>query len=112
MVIKEAVMRTIEQWLNETETSYIVSDKVSAADLALYHQLMQAKAIGEIEIDGEEYPRLHEWYGWILQSWNHGLIKGRGKFDQLCEKLSGRKDAPQAAENGIELTSNTANSEM
>ena len=35
--VQTAIMQTIEQWLNETETSYLVTDKVSAADLAIYH---------------------------------------------------------------------------
>ena len=35
--VQTAIMTTVEQWLNDTETSYLVTDKVSAADLAIYH---------------------------------------------------------------------------
>lgn len=70
-------MRTVEQWLNETETSYLVSDKVSVADLAVFHEMMQAMDFGELTIDQDAYPRLNEWYGWIEQTWNSGQLKGK-----------------------------------
>ena len=69
-------MRTVEQWLNETETSYLVTDKVSVADLAVFQQLMQVITFGELEIDAE-FSRLAEWYSWIEESWSQDQIKGR-----------------------------------
>ena len=62
-------MRTVEQWLNETETSYLVTDKVSVADLAVFQQLMQVLTFGELEIDAE-FARLAEGYSWIEESWS------------------------------------------
>jgi len=76
-VVKEAIMRTVEQWLNETETSYLVSDKVSAADLAVWHEIMQTMTFGELMIDAAEFPRLFEWYTWIEQTWTAGQLKGK-----------------------------------
>lgn len=76
-LFSEIIMRTVEMWLNETETSYLVSDKVSVADLALFHEMMQAIVFGELSINQEEYPRLSEWYGWMEQSWNSGQLKGK-----------------------------------
>ena len=58
-------MRTVEQWLNDTETSFLVTDKESAADLAVFHQLKQVMTMGQITIDGDQFGRLSEWYNWI-----------------------------------------------
>ena len=38
-VVQTSIMRTVEQWFNDTETSFLVTDKESAADLAVFHQL-------------------------------------------------------------------------
>ena len=65
-------MQTVEQWLNDTETSYLVTDKVSAADLAIYHQVKQVLAFSDLKITQGAYPRLNEWLGWLDQSWNQG----------------------------------------
>ena len=35
--IQTAIMTTVEQWLNDTETSCLVTDIASAAGLAIYH---------------------------------------------------------------------------
>ena len=48
--VQTALMQTVEQWLNETETSYLVTDKVSAADFAVYHQLKQVLAFSDLKI--------------------------------------------------------------
>ena len=71
-------MRTIEQWLTESaEVAYLISDKVSVADLAVFHELMQAIVFGQLTIDREEYPCLAAWYAKIEQSWNSGVLKGK-----------------------------------
>ena len=47
-VVETAVMRTINTWLEETEVSYLVTDRVSAADIAAFHTLKQAMVFGEM----------------------------------------------------------------
>lgn len=87
-VVKEVIMRTVEQWLNETESSYLVTDKVSVADLAVFHELMQAITFAQLTIDAQEFPRLSEWYKWIEQTWASGQLKGKTQFVELCDRLS------------------------
>ena len=63
--IQTAIMTTVEQWLNDTETSYLVTDIVSAADLAIYHQIKQVLAFTDLKVTYGAYPRLSEWLGWL-----------------------------------------------
>ena len=65
----------------------MVTDKVSAADLAVYHQVKQVLSFSNIQIDSSEYQRMSEWMGWLDQSWNQGQIKGRQQFEEISEKL-------------------------
>ena len=43
----------VDQWLNETETSYLIDENISAADLAVYHQLKQILAFTDLKIDSD-----------------------------------------------------------
>ena len=85
--VQTAIMQTVEQWLNETETSYLVTDKLSAADLAVYHQMKQVLAFSDLTVTQDEFPRMTEWLGWLDQSWKEGQIKGRQQFQEICERL-------------------------
>ena len=85
--VKDAVLRTVNQWLDETETSYLVTDKVSAADLAVYHQIKQVCTFAGVTIDANEFSRLAEWYGWLEQTWNTGGMKGKQQFEEIHERI-------------------------
>lgn len=91
--VQTAIMQTVEQWLNDTETSYLVTDKISAADLAIYHQIKQVLAFSNLSVSQADFPRLHEWNGWLDQSWNQGQIQGKQQFDEICERLQAGSDA-------------------
>ena len=83
-----SVLRTVNTWLEETETSYLCTEKVSAADLAVYQQLKQAFAFGAAPIDANEFERLAEWFGWLDADWNSGKLKGREQLEDIYDKLS------------------------
>ena len=70
-------MSTVNGWLNEPETSYLVSDKVSVAELAVFQQLKQVLVFGDVTIDEGQFGRLAEWYSWIDENWDRGALKGR-----------------------------------
>ena len=36
VVIVGTIMRSIDQWLQETESDFLVMEKITAADLAIY----------------------------------------------------------------------------
>ena len=43
-----AMMRTVDAWLNESETRYLVQEKACVADLAIYQQLKQVCTFSEL----------------------------------------------------------------
>eukprot|EP00354_Favella_ehrenbergii_P001993 CAMPEP_0170469698 /NCGR_PEP_ID=MMETSP0123-20130129/12446_1 /TAXON_ID=182087 /ORGANISM="Favella ehrenbergii, Strain Fehren 1" /LENGTH=54 /DNA_ID=CAMNT_0010736663 /DNA_START=560 /DNA_END=724 /DNA_ORIENTATION=- len=50
------ISRTIDNWLTELDSDYLVGDKVTAADLAAYQQLKQICTFAEVGVDQEEFP--------------------------------------------------------
>lgn len=78
----------MNQWLNDTETSYLVSEKVSAADIAVYQQIKQMTIFGSISVDSSEYERLAEWYSWFEADWNSGSLKGKNQLVEIYDKLN------------------------
>ena len=89
-------MRTVDQWLNETETSYLCTDTESAADLAVYHQIKQIMTFADIQIDEAEFSRLNEWFQWIEEKWSGNQLKGRPEFEKIVERLQGQVQSEAA----------------
>ena len=48
--------------LATAETGYLVLNKVSIADLAVFHELVNATTIGGVKPDGDQFPNLVNWY--------------------------------------------------
>lgn len=93
---RDSILRTVNQWLNDTETSYFVSDKVSVADIAVYQQIKQMVTFGSVSVEASEYERLAEWYSWFEADWNKGALKGKDQLDEIYDKLNDSASASAA----------------
>lgn len=72
-----SVLRTIDTWLTESESSYLATDSVSIADLAVFQELKQVSTFGDVSIDAQQFSKLASWYASLDASWNERKLKGR-----------------------------------
>ena len=70
--VMSAVMKSVDTWLSESETPYLVTSRVSVADLAVFQQLKQVCSFGGLTIDENEYSKLAAWYAALDTRWNSG----------------------------------------
>ena len=93
-VIIVTIQRTIDNWLNEVEDQdYLATEKVSAADLAVFQQLKQIFAFTDTSVDQEQFPELDRWYQQMESMWNRGQIKGKDELEEIVEKLNPHQEA-------------------
>ena len=46
----------------DADTGFLVTDKISFADLTIFHELVNVTTITEIKPDADTYPNLDKWY--------------------------------------------------
>ena len=89
------IQRTVDNWLNEVEDQdYLATEKVSAADLAVFQQLKQIFVFTDTSVDQEKFPELDRWYQQMDSLWTRGQIKGKDELEEIVEKLNPHQETP------------------
>ena len=60
-VLTEAIIPQIENWLTSSEGIYLVDDKMTVADLVVYHELEQLLLVSGKNVDEEKFPAITTW---------------------------------------------------
>ena len=61
-MLSDIIFGQVEQLLTQAGTGYLVLNKVSIADLTVFHELVNATTIGGVKPDADQYPNLVNWY--------------------------------------------------
>ena len=56
------IFEQLENQLVDADTGFLVTDKISFADLTIFHELVNVTTITEIKPDPDTYPNLDKWY--------------------------------------------------
>ena len=61
-MLSDIIFGQVEQLLSQAGTGYLVLNKVSIADLTVFHELVNATTIAAVKPDADKYPNLVNWY--------------------------------------------------
>ena len=67
VVLNQAILPQIEDWLSTANTGFLVNDDITAADLVLYHELLQLNKVSSQSVSESSYPATVNWMGSIFQ---------------------------------------------
>ena len=84
-LLKEIIFGEVEKHLDQTGTGYLVLEKVSIADLFIFHELVNATTIAQIKPDADQFPNLVKWYHDIegIPQVQLGIEKFMNQFERL-----------------------------
>ena len=86
VVLNQAILPEVENWLGETDSAFLVNEDITAADVVLFHEIVQLTKVTGVELSQSDFPKTVDWMSTIrseLVEIDMLLLKMNQKMDKL-----------------------------